>query len=115
MDLPPAPPHRVPPRFVPTLTEVVQWPATTVAEAPDLAVSGPHGDRSTQEDLREAMMHRLMQRVDDALTPALRNAVAELVVTHLQLLEPLLREEIETIVRAAVRDALNQELDSRKD
>ena len=117
MDHPTPPPHRTPPRFVPTLTEVVQvppTPPTPVPQAPLRPLPVPPHVPMPAHDLQEAITHRVMQRVDSALTPLLRQAVAELVMTHMQLLEPMLREEIEAIVRKTVSESLAQELDGRK-
>lgn len=114
MDQPTPPPHRIPPRYVPTLTEVVQLPAAPAPQAPALPTPVPVHVPVSAQVLQEAITHRVMQRVDSALEPLLRQAVAELVMTHMQLLEPMLREEIEAIVRKTVSESLAQELDGRK-
>lgn len=104
------PPYRVPPRFVPTLTEVVQLPemvdAPTLGAEPVLADSEP----TIPPRLREEIIQRVMQRVDATLSRDLKAAVAELVVNHTRLLEPLLREEIERTVRHSVETAVAEEL-----
>jgi hypothetical protein len=86
---------RTPPRFVPTLTEVVQARA-----------SQPGGDRLAQEQL----VHRIMQRIDLTLDRRLREAIASVVLEHSRALAPALREEIEGVVTAAVSEALAEEL-----
>ena len=92
----------IPPRFVPTLTEVVQ-PATlggiTAARRPASVI-----------ELEDQMVHRVMQRVDLVLERRLREAVAQLILTHTQALGPRLREEIELVVRESVCQAVAQEL-----
>jgi len=93
---------RTPPRHVPTLTEVVQ-----PAAAPE--------DRAafSLEQLQEQVIHRVMQRVDLSLERRLREAIATLVLEHTRNLGPLLREEIELVVRQSVSDAVAQELSGR--
>lgn len=90
---------RTPPRYVPTLTEVVQ-PAAT----------GTDATAATLEQLQEQVIHRVMQRVDLSLERRLREAIATLVLEHTRNLGPLLREEIELVVRQSVSDAVAQEL-----
>jgi hypothetical protein len=86
---------RTPPRFVPTLTDVVKGPAPTPLTP---AVS------------EEQLVHRIMQRVDLTLDRRLREAVATVVLEQTRDLGPLLREEIELVVRQAVSKALEDEL-----
>jgi hypothetical protein len=128
---------KIPPKFVPTLTEVVQLPGGGKLVAPSRLMSalatqsgnlaGPaeaaelselvhtmpaelepsaavHG-----ENLGDLLIHRVMQRVDENLARDLRVAVAQLVVTHVQSLTPLLRTEIDRVVRASVEAALAKE------
>ena len=100
-----------PPRFVPTLTEVVQpdWasalPETVSpqdASLPDF-VQSPH-------QLEDQVLHRVMQRVDLVLERRLLEAVSQFVLTHTQALAPRLREEIELVVRESVSQAIAHEL-----
>ena len=92
---------RTPPKFVPTLTEIV---STTAAERT------PAGIALSQEQL----VHRLMQRVELALERRLREAIATTVLQQTQMLGPLLREEIELVVRQCVEQALSDELTSTR-
>lgn len=92
---------RMPPRFVPTLTEVV-----VPLEPPPAPVAQPEFTAEMQEQL----VHRVLQRVDLVLNQRLREALSELVVSHTQSIEPLLRQEIELVVRDAVSAAVAQEL-----
>lgn len=89
---------RNPPRFVPTLTEVVRSrkgaPATAVPPAL----------------WEEQLVHRIMQRVELTLERRLREAIATTVLQQTQMLGPLLREEIELVVRESVEQALAEEL-----
>jgi hypothetical protein len=91
---------RNPPRFVPTLTEVVR----SQAAAPGLAGSPAL--------LEEQLVHRIMQRVELTLERRLREAIATTVLQQTQMLGPLLREEIELVVRESVEQALAEELTS---
>ena len=93
---------RTPPRYVPTLTEVVQ-PAAAPEDGPGVSL----------EQLQEQVIHRVMQRVDLSLERRLREAIATLVLEHTRNLGPLLREEIELVVRQSVSDAVAQELVGR--
>jgi hypothetical protein len=86
---------RTPPRYVPTLTEVVKGAARTGG-----------GDRLTQEQL----VHRIMQRIDLTLDRMLREAIGRVVLEQSRQLAPALRAEIEAVVTAAVSDVLSEEL-----
>jgi hypothetical protein len=98
-----------PPRFVPTLTEVVQ-PAkapVSVAETPSI----PANDRA---DIEEHLVQRVLQRVDLLLERRLREALGQLILEHTERLAPQLREEIEAVVRQSVSHAFAQELEPDK-
>jgi hypothetical protein len=97
---------RQPPRFVPTLTEVVQPNSVPVAPAT------PPGFITT-EALEDQIIHRVMQRIDLSLERRLREAVAAMVLQQTQSLVPRLREEIEFVVRQSVSDAVADELATR--
>lgn len=99
-----------PPRFVPTLTEVVR-PAQTPAQAG--TDQGPERSASDLLRLQEQMVHRVMQRVDLTLERLLRETVGRLVLEHTQALAPSLRDEIEMVVRQSVNQAFEQELASQ--
>lgn len=105
MQTPPFPPSRLPPRFVPTLTEVVQLPADLPmpqAEVPASIVAS--------DSLQAHLVQRVMLRVDVLLSQHVNDAVAEVVSRHLQQMEPLLHQAIENTVYDAVREAIAQEL-----
>ena len=93
--------NKAPPKFVPTLTEVVQG-RPAVAQG-----GGLPQDPALMED---HIVHRVMQRIDITLERRLREAVATLVLEQTQSLAPLLREEIELAVRESVSEAVAQEL-----
>ena len=88
---------RTPPRFVPTLTEVVRGGVTS--------------SRSTEAGLtQEQLVQRVMQRVDLALERKLREAIAATVLEQTRALGPVLREEIEHVVRESVAQAFADEI-----
>lgn len=95
----------LPPRFVPTLTEIVQAPAAQPA-----AANKPLETAIDLQRLQEQMVLRVMQRVDLTLDQLLRETVGRLVLTHIQALAPGLRDEIEMVVRQSVNQALEKEL-----
>lgn len=92
---------RTPPRFVPTLTEVVHTQGTALPPMPAAASE-------------EQLVHRIMQRVDLSLERRLREAIATTVLDQTRLLAPLLREEIELVVRESVSQALAEELSATR-
>lgn len=94
-----------PPRFVPTLTEVVEQtpmlvPTAGNVDSANLAVA----------ELEDQLLHRLMQRIDLILERRLREAVGQLILEHTETLAPRLREEIEAVVRQSVSQAFAQEV-----
>jgi tRNA A37 N6-isopentenylltransferase MiaA len=100
-------PSSVPPRFVPTLTEVVH-PSPVTAQA--LPLDDSIRISALPLELKEQMVQRVLQRVDLMLERRLREAVGQLILEHTQTLVPRLREEIETVVRQSVNQALEQEI-----
>jgi hypothetical protein len=120
---------RTPPRFVPTLTTVLDLPAEPVAaeagkppvpaSAPappvDLAEAvalPPAEQRSDAEIVRleEQLLHRVLQRVDLSLEERLSDTVSAAVQQQLDSMLPRLREEIEAVLRALVIEAMAAEL-----
>lgn len=104
-------PPRQPPRFVPTLTEVVQPISALVA--PATPSEPPPLEPATSAALEDQIIHRVMQRIDLSLERRLREAVAAMVLQQTQSLVPRLREEIEFVVRQSVSDAVADELATR--
>ncbi len=130
-----ATPPKTPPRFVPTLTDVVQLPDAarfaagklepTLAAEPPAAVASqlppplaaePAPDavadvaRSLPDGMEEYVVHRVMQRVDLVLDQRLREAIALVVQEQTRSMVPRLREEVESVVRHAVYEAVADEL-----
>jgi len=89
--------RRKPPRYVPTLTEVVE-PAQHGPAAPASGIS------------QEEIVHRVMQRIDLALERRLREAIAATVLEQTRSIAPMLRQEIEAVVRETVSEAFAEEL-----
>ena len=101
---------RIPPRYVPTLTEIVlpaQEPAT---EWMDMAPLEETPEPESFSSMQEQVIHRVMQRVDALVEQRLHEAIAAVVQQHTQALEPQLREEIELVIRQSVSEAVAEEL-----
>jgi hypothetical protein len=115
---------RTPPRFVPTLTTVLEPPqseseAPAAAAAPAPAVDpreavalDPAASLSELESfaLEEQLLHRVLQRVDLSLEERLSDVVSAAVQAQLDAMVPRLRDEIEAVLRTLVTGALAQEL-----
>lgn len=131
------PSDRQPPRFVPTLTEVVE-PAVVpptrlpdpaqdvpdqvpvqpvpVAEAPlppapvSVTAMTPDALRDQGLALAQTLQLRVMERLDGVLEERLRYALADVVQLQTQALYQSIRQEVEGLVSAAVNEAVAQEL-----
>ena len=90
-----------PPRYVPTLTEVVRSAGEAKAPA-DLSA------------LQEELIRRVVQRVELSLERRLREAISATVLEQTRSIAPLLRQEIETVVRETVARAFADEMDAPK-
>lgn len=87
---------RVPPKFVPTLTEVVHRPA---ASAP-----APEGGTFLPEEQR--LVRLVMQRLEADLDTRIREHIAQLVLEQAHVLGPRLRAEMEGSIRQAIAATL---------
>lgn len=125
---------RQPPRFVPTLTEVVEpavAPPTrlpdpaqdvpdrvpvhpvSVAEVPPtpaVPAMTPDALRDQGLALAQTLQLRVMERLDGVLEERLRYALADVVQLQTQALYQSIRQEVEGLVSAAVNEAVAQEL-----
>jgi hypothetical protein len=99
--------NRAPPKFVPTLTEVVQ------GTAPGHAASAAQSDAVPAIN-QEQLTQRVLQRLDVTLERRVREAIASVVLEQTSTLGPLLRERIEAVVRQAVAQAVAEEVQSRQ-
>lgn len=116
--------HRLPPSFVPTLTEVLREggvpPETAPPESrptpppeglPVASVVSGASDTAWRS-LEDQMVQRVLQRVDLTLERRLHGALAALLASHTRELMPHLRDEIEAVVRRAINEAVAQEMDT---
>ena len=95
-------PQRTPPRFVPTLTAIVDSPASAQAELPDPVDAQTFQSEAPLSSLTvEGADRTREQRLGDAISAAVRQ--------QLDAVLPRLREEIEQVVRLAIVDALEHE------
>ncbi len=118
---------RAPPRFVPTLTtvlEIPQEPASAESHAAPGAASTPQPDPASAValppsvqlsqaeivSLEEQLLHRVLQRVDLSLEERLSDAVSAAVQHQLDAMVPRLRGEIEAVLRALVIESMAAEL-----
>ena len=114
---------RTPPRFVPTLTTVLEIPAepanfapqAELAPLPDAAsaMALPPAAQLTQAEivsLEEQLLHRVLQRVDLSLEERLSDTVSAAIQHQLDAMVPRLRNEIEAVLRALVIEAMAAEL-----
>lgn len=119
---------RTPPRFVPTLTTVLEIPLEPVAAEPPAgapaasaqpvpdaasAVALPPAAQLSQAEivsLEEQLLHRVLQRVDLSLEERLSDTVSAAIQHQLDAMVPRLRNEIEAVLRALVIEAMAAEL-----
>lgn len=92
--------NRPPPRFVPTLTEVVHTGHAPLGGAPAPALDG--------------LAERVLQRVDLVLERRLREEIATVVLEQTSALAPLLRERVEDLVREIVSQAVAEEMSRQR-
>lgn len=118
--------QRLPPSFVPTLTEVVREdgpPSETFLtdllpsdsrQEPSLEgpLEAPGVADTSLQSLEDQMVQRVLQRVDLTLERRLHGALAALLASHTRELMPHLRDEIEAVVRRAINEAVAQEMDT---
>jgi len=125
-----------PPRFVPTLTDVVELPDNavplelgleltsqpqipqTAALIPDAPLTASTTPPVTEKPpsapmhtgLEEEVIHRVLHRVDIVLDQRLRKSIGNAVEEQINTIAERLRDELETIIRHAVYEAVAQEL-----
>ena len=114
---------RTPPRFVPTLTTVLDIPAEPASSEPQPepvpqpdpanSMALPPAAQLSQAEivsLEEQLLHRVLQRVDLSLEERLSDTVSAAVQHQLDAMVPRLRNEIEAVLRALVIEAMAAEL-----
>lgn len=98
--------HKRPPRFIPTLTEVV---VPTDAAAPAV-VRKQEPVRSRKSAARtpvaDEVVERVMQRLEPLLERQLRELIAPVVQQQLDMLEQRLAQDIRQVVHQAVAKAM---------
>ena len=95
------------PRFLPTLTEVVQ-PRAGLPRSP-----ANDGRLDVDGDL-QAIADSVRGQVDTELDSLLRDAVATAVLEQVDAIAARLREEVEPILRQAVADMVANEIAARR-
>ena len=90
---------KTPPRFVPTLTEVVHSGPAPLSPAPGV----------TQEQL----VQRVLQKVELVLDRRVRETIATAILEQTNLLTPILHERLDALVRQLVAEALAEEMGTR--
>jgi hypothetical protein len=93
-------PARKPPKYVPTLTEVVRG-------GPAVAQDSAFGE--AQARAQEEIVRRVMQRVERTLDRRLREAVASVILEHTRGIAPALQNQLEATVREVVAQAFAEE------
>lgn len=123
-------PPRHPPRFVPTLTQVVPdtspvplpqpsaqqtpQPQPSQSQSPVVEAEAEAGAAMQIFDgFDELLVRRLMQRVDVGLEQHLHAAIAKVVQEQTRSVLPRLREKLELVVRQVVYEAVADEMDSQ--
>jgi hypothetical protein len=121
----PAAPARTPPRFVPTLTTVLDDAPSSLdldlsgmprAAAPApcagkaLDAEAPRDADDEVDALERRLLSRVMARVDPLLEQRLSDAVAATVEAQLDLMVPRLRRDMQAALRALISEALAREL-----
>lgn len=98
-------PPRHLPRFLPTLTEVVQPPTSTRSPTPVMPDS---------EALSQLIMRRVEQVIEHRIQEEVDAMVQTLLTVQMQTLRSRLREELELVVRQAVSEGLASGLETDK-
>jgi hypothetical protein len=88
-------PTRTPPRFVPTLTSVIE--------------AGP-ADTTDADPMEERILQRLMAQIDGQLETRLGDAVAAAVEAQLDVMVPRLRRDMQAALRVLIGEAMAREL-----
>ena len=98
---------RTPPRFVPTLTTVLEIPAEPAVPEPQAAVQATQPDPESTMALPPAAQ---LSQADLSLEERLSDTVSAAVQHQLDAMVPRLRNEIEAVLRALVIEAMAAEL-----
>jgi hypothetical protein len=93
-----------PPRYLPTLTEVVNLP-------PSSTLTPPNENPEDSTDSEQVLADRIIQRLMPMLQIKLREIVASVIHEEIRVMEPRLMQEIEQMARQTVIQALAQDVD----
>jgi hypothetical protein len=98
------PPTVTPPRYVPTLTEVVNLPPSSTLTP---ATESPQDSSDAEQDLAD----RIIQRLMPVMQIKLREIVASVIHEEIRAMEPRLMQEVESMARQTVSQALAQDVE----
>ena len=90
---------KTPPRYVPTLTEVVHSGPVPLAPAPGVS--------------QEQLVQRVLQRVELVLDRRVRETIATAILEQTNQLMPLVHDRLEVLVRQLVAEAIAEETGTR--
>ncbi|MFM7331879.1 MAG: hypothetical protein ACKO1L_09510 [Brachymonas sp.] len=109
---------QIPPRFVPTLTQVVS-PTTQavtrpnaasapIPQVPHLASSALLNAETIAQQTRQKLLVHMRQQIDLQLNKRIREAVSQLALEHAYKMHEELQPQIEAVVADVVEDAMRQ-------
>jgi hypothetical protein len=110
--------QKSPPRFVPTLTQVVQAkPSAPAANASVAALPGAATERvqalsdvDLAQQLRQQLLTRSRQYIDIELQKRIREAVSQLALEHAHKLFEELQPQLEATISQVIDEAIAQAL-----
>jgi hypothetical protein len=108
--------QKTPPRFVPTLTQVIPKPprqtvaAAAIAPAPSInTVQNPQpSPEQIAQQLRQQLLVRTRQYMDIELQRRIRETVSQLALEHAHKLFEELQPHLESTIRAVIDEAVAQ-------
>jgi hypothetical protein len=109
---------RIPPRFVPTLTEVVAEVPRAQMPAADPEPAFPAESRAESAlpaISQEELARRVLERVAQSLEPVLADTIAAVARQHSLAMTQHLAETVEDVVSGLVAEAVEAELAARRD
>ncbi len=105
--------QKSPPRYVPTLTQVVTSPTgslpSSAVPATPSTLTSPTADDLAQQ-LRQQLLVRTRQYIDVELQRRLRETVSQLALVHAHKLFEELRPQLEATITQVVDEAVRQAL-----
>jgi hypothetical protein len=106
--------QKTPPRYVPTLTQVIDAkaapaPIATKAPAALASAEAPHASELAQQ-LRQQLLLRSRQYIDIELQKRIREAVSQLALEHAHKLFEELQPQLEATVSQVIEEAVAQAL-----